>query len=489
MSGLRVGPIGAQTYTQAGAGAVEREAQDRLRERISVKDYGADGDGVSDDTDAIQNVLDFALGISLVTGQHTCVYVPTGLYKITATLQVWSHVRLIGEGSDTFSAGAGGSEIKWFGAADGGSSKCAVITATDDDSDWSKGGIEHIRITNSTATANDVIGLKCRNPQNGSYVKHVGINGFPGGQFLSYEPSGRTGGVLGATPGVFYVHELYCTGGIIPVDIQTAAEPTDYFMVTAGTDATSTCGVRIKKSPQAQAQRSTISIRSSYVEHGSGAGDIPSWLWEDDLPITFLNCHTHHNGTSTNEAAWKYTHANRSLPTAVFINCTSWKMAKIFNLATAGITKAPAVLATPESFSVDFSDRSPNFAIQFANGSINASLSSAVLNVLGVAGLGNAGFTIPFRCVLIGMSVANSTAVTAGSVDYVVLDRSGAFLKDVLLSVGEASENADYTTGTQITSSFIYEAGDRVRMQITTPAGYTPVGAGGMAALFFKRIP
>jgi hypothetical protein len=288
---------------------------------------------------------------------------------------------------------------------------------------------------------------------------------------------------------VFYVNELYCSGGVIPVDIQTGAEPTDYFMVTAGTDATSTCGVRIKKSPLTQAQRSSISIRSSYVEHGTTAGDIPGWLWEDDLPITFLNCHCHHNGTSTNEAAWKYTHANRSLPTAQFINCTSWKMGKIFNLNAAGITKAPAVLATPESFSVDFSDRAPNFSIQFASGSIAAGLASAVLNVLGIAGLGNAGFTIPFRCVLIGMAAGNSTAVTAGSVSYIVNNRSGAYLRDVTLNIGEGSKNSDYTVGTTITSTHVFEAGDRVRMQITTPAGYTPAGAGGMAALFFKRIP
>lgn len=489
MSGLRRGPIGDVSFAQPATGAPNRSVQDKLNERISVKDFGAVGDGSNDDTTAIQDALDYALGIGLTTGMGTEVFVPSGLYKITDTINVHSHVRLKGEGSDTYSAGQGGSEIKWYGATNGGTDKCAIITSADDDSDWSKGGIERIRITNSTATANDVIGLKVRNPQNGSYVKHVGITGFPGGQFKSYEPSGRTGGVLGATPGVFYVHEIYCTGGIIPVDIQTAAEPTDYFMVTAGTDANSTCGVRIKKSPQAEAQRSTISIRSSYVEHGSGAGDIPGWLWEDDLPITFLNCHVHHNGTSTNEAAWKYTYASRSLPTATFINCTSWKMAKIYNLSTAGISKAPAALSTPESFSVDFSDKAPDFSAQFANGSISAGLASAVLNVLGISGLGNAGFTVPFRCVLIGMSAGNSTAVTAGSLTYSVLDSGGSYLRDITLTTGEASEYADHTSGTTITSSYVYEPGDRVRMQITTNAGFTPTGSGGLVSLFFKRIP
>jgi hypothetical protein len=40
-------------FQQAGTGAVVRTAQDRLREWVSVKDFGAVGDGVADDTAAI----------------------------------------------------------------------------------------------------------------------------------------------------------------------------------------------------------------------------------------------------------------------------------------------------------------------------------------------------------------------------------------------------------------------------------------------------
>jgi Pectate lyase superfamily protein len=63
-------------FEQAGAGAVAVSAQDKMREWISVKDFGAVGDGVVDDTVAIQTALD--------TGDD--VYVPPGTYLCTDTI-------------------------------------------------------------------------------------------------------------------------------------------------------------------------------------------------------------------------------------------------------------------------------------------------------------------------------------------------------------------------------------------------------------------
>lgn len=45
------------TFTQSGAGAVERTVQSKLREFVSVKDFGADATGATDSTTAIQNAL------------------------------------------------------------------------------------------------------------------------------------------------------------------------------------------------------------------------------------------------------------------------------------------------------------------------------------------------------------------------------------------------------------------------------------------------
>ena len=64
-------------YIAAGTGAVLRTLQDKLRERVSVKDFGAVGDGTNDDTAAIQAAVNSGAG---------SVYFPDGVYKITNTI-------------------------------------------------------------------------------------------------------------------------------------------------------------------------------------------------------------------------------------------------------------------------------------------------------------------------------------------------------------------------------------------------------------------
>ena len=66
------------TYSASGSGAITRTVKARLREFASVKDYGAVGDGVTDDTAAIQAALD----------AETNVFFPAGTYIVSDALLI-----------------------------------------------------------------------------------------------------------------------------------------------------------------------------------------------------------------------------------------------------------------------------------------------------------------------------------------------------------------------------------------------------------------
>lgn len=97
------------TYEPPFTGGAATTVEDKLAQYVSVKDFGAVGDGVADDTAEIQAALD--------TGK--AVYVPTGTYAISATL------RLTVDGQIFFGDGTGNTSeparttLKWIGAAGG----------------------------------------------------------------------------------------------------------------------------------------------------------------------------------------------------------------------------------------------------------------------------------------------------------------------------------------------------------------------------------
>lgn len=76
------------TYTYPSS-STTRSVFFRLTDRVSVKDFGAQGDGVTDDTTAIQAALTVAAGREL--------YFPNGQYKISTELSITSGMILKGE--------------------------------------------------------------------------------------------------------------------------------------------------------------------------------------------------------------------------------------------------------------------------------------------------------------------------------------------------------------------------------------------------------
>jgi hypothetical protein len=76
-------------FDPAGAGAVARSVQDKLRETVSVKDFGAVGDGVADDTNAILNAIAYIKSRTNTSGYYGgSIYFPTGIYKVTETIEL-----------------------------------------------------------------------------------------------------------------------------------------------------------------------------------------------------------------------------------------------------------------------------------------------------------------------------------------------------------------------------------------------------------------
>ena len=79
---------------------VIRTIQAKLDDFASVRDFGAVGDGVTDDTDAINRAL-YQLYCREANSQiRRSLYFPAGTYRVTQTIIIPTYAKLVGEGAD-----------------------------------------------------------------------------------------------------------------------------------------------------------------------------------------------------------------------------------------------------------------------------------------------------------------------------------------------------------------------------------------------------
>jgi hypothetical protein len=90
----------AQTGPTPGT-PITQSLQNRLDSFVVVTDFGAQGDGVTDDTSAINRALNQLYCVQVNPQIRRGLYFPAGVYKITDTILIPPYARLYGDGAES----------------------------------------------------------------------------------------------------------------------------------------------------------------------------------------------------------------------------------------------------------------------------------------------------------------------------------------------------------------------------------------------------
>ena len=146
------------TFISSGAGAVTRTVESKLRDWISVRDFGAVGNGVANDT--------AAFNAALLAHKH--VYAPAGTYLLASTVSLQQNGNvLFGDGDATVLNYTGSGTAVNFN----GKQYCSV---------------EELKITSTTAA----VGIDCGQVAHNFAVKRVHIDGISGGVPTGFTTAG-----------------------------------------------------------------------------------------------------------------------------------------------------------------------------------------------------------------------------------------------------------------------------------------------------------
>lgn len=96
-----IGDSNSISFIQAGTGAVARTSQDKMREAFSIKDFGAIGNGVVNDTVAVQACINASAAAGVL------IHAPAGNYLTNQLIFPANFKGIIGEGPDTLFTASG----------------------------------------------------------------------------------------------------------------------------------------------------------------------------------------------------------------------------------------------------------------------------------------------------------------------------------------------------------------------------------------------
>jgi len=169
-------------FLQAGTGATTRTIQAKLRDTVSVKDFGAVGDGVADDTAAIQAALTAAANRQV----PAVVYLPSGAYRITTTLKIASTISMVGEYSGVGPPPSQITGVTLFAdnALSGYILENAQLTATPSSPGWLSGRLENISFRQDASAGRTASGFKLGTAADMSKLFNVKFTNLDVGLYL-----------------------------------------------------------------------------------------------------------------------------------------------------------------------------------------------------------------------------------------------------------------------------------------------------------------
>ena len=197
------------SFTQAGAGAAARTIDSKLKDVVSVKDFGAVGDGVADDTAAIQAAIQ----------TNRRVYLPAGTYLVS-TLEHHGvnagYLYMYGDGiGKTILKGTVAPNVlinvgtTWVGIENvvlkdftilGNSTNLGGIRLGDGVNYVSACSITNVTVSGFTGTGAYAIGLstvqQCEIHNCYLQYNYIGVNRLSGGYVTSLTISGKAGGIV-----------------------------------------------------------------------------------------------------------------------------------------------------------------------------------------------------------------------------------------------------------------------------------------------------